>query len=88
MSYVLYDNGSSIKFIREPEGDELTLMKSFIKELTIVREDVIKIGGDCCSCGFYFRHQDVSFPVTVSPIILVSTISQWVTGYDPTPPNE
>ncbi|MBL7724216.1 MAG: hypothetical protein JNK27_08695 [Chitinophagaceae bacterium] len=88
MSYLVYDNGSSIKIVLEQDGSELTLLKSFIKELSIVREDVIKIGGDCCNCNFYFRHQDVSYPVTANQVELINVISQWITGYDPTPPNE
>lgn len=88
MSYAIYDNGSSIIFVLEQDGSELTLLKSFIKELSIVREDVIKIGGGCCNCNFHFRHQEVSYPVTANAVALVNAISQWITGYDPTPPNE
>ncbi len=84
MNYQIYDNGDDIKFVGTG-GEVLSLMKSSIKEITVVREDVVKIGLGCCLSNIYFRHVDVSMPGTPSATDLVILISNWISGIGPEP---
>jgi hypothetical protein len=86
MSYQIYDNNASIRFVNN--GQTLFVMKSSIKAITQVREDMIKIDTGNCFGSIYFRHQDVSEPLTFMPIQLLTYLRYWVSNLQPPGPNQ
>ncbi len=82
MSYTLSNTVASIKFVRA--GKVFYLVKGNIKEITIARDDVLKISTGSCSDGICFRHKDVTSPSTATATSLVNMLNDWL---DPaTPP--
>lgn len=85
MSYQILNNGASIKFVHET--GEFLFMKNAIYDIALVREGTIKISSGDCSSGFYFRHQDVTDPITGNAIQLVDLIGTMLNPYIEEPPN-
>ncbi len=88
MTYELYNNEASIKIVPQQEGATVILLKSAIKEISVVRQDVIKLGGKSCGDSKYLRYRSITYPSAVSALALVNLISEWLTNEDPTPPME
>lgn len=78
MSYQIYDNGASIKFTKD--GKESFVIKNTVTKISVLREDVIKIGTGSCLSSIYIRYQDVSIPVTLSIVDLVNYFNNWITN--------
>lgn len=76
MSYYIFDNGDCIKFIKD--GQLFFLAKSKVMDITVIREDVIKIGMSNCLSAIFFRHQDVASPVTFNAMMLTILLNSWV----------
>ena len=85
MSYLIYDNDVSIGF--NNEGNHFLLLKHAIKEISVIRNEIISISADNCSGGISFRYSDVVDPVTVDISDLVNTINTMIVGYVEPPPN-
>ena len=85
MSYFIYDNGGCLKIVRD--GRFFFLPKSSITGIEVIREDVIKICRANCLGNIYFRHQDVSSPLGITPTILSIIINSYVSNLPLPPPN-
>ena len=77
MSYQIINNGPSLKIIYA--GAEMSVSKRSIQEITVVREDVIKIdtGNKCDSV--YIRHSQITVPVVGSITDLIDELNVWIT---------
>ncbi len=78
MSYQIYDNGASIKFTKD--GKESFVVKNTVTKISVIREDVIKIGTGSCLSSIYIKYQDVSIPFTFSVSELVNYFNTWITN--------
>ena len=77
MSYQITNNGPSLKIIYA--GAEVSVSKRSIQEITVVREDVIKIdiGNKCDS--IYLRRSQITVPVVGSITDLIDELNVWIT---------
>lgn len=87
MSYEINNNIATIRFTSD---NKLYLLnKKAVKEISVVRGDVIKISLGNCSSSIFIKHQDVLLPITQSASILVGLMNDWISDYSvPDPPNE
>ena len=86
MSYEIYDNGASIKFV---SGDEVfLLMKNAIKKISVIRGDYVRIEKKNCSDSLLFNYKNVFVPVTVSALSLMNVINNWMITIIQPPPND
>jgi hypothetical protein len=86
MSYEIYDNGASIKFV---SGDEVfLLMKNAIKKISVIRRNYVKIEKKNCLESILFNYKDVFVPVTVSATALMNVINNWMIAIIQPPPND
>jgi hypothetical protein len=83
MSYQISNNGASIKF--QSTNGRVLLMKWAIKEIVVVRGDIIRISTENCQSGVFFHHKDVSTPVTASATALVNSMNGWLGSFTPPP---
>lgn len=87
MSYVINNNIATIRFTNG--GQVYLLNKKAVREISVVRDDVIKISLGNCSSSIFIRHQDVSLPITQTAGILIDLMNVWISDYSvPDPPNE
>jgi hypothetical protein len=86
MSYTIVDNGGSLKILKG--GRTLFIAKSSITEVTLIRENVIKLSRSNCLNSIYFRHQDVFSPYVFSPGGLAILLNSWVSNTPLPPPND
>lgn len=86
MSYQL---SNAVESIRISDGSKnYFLKKSGIKEISIIKGNVIKVSTGDCMSSIFLRHASVSNPVTGSPIMLVEIIHDWMSDYSlPTGPS-
>lgn len=88
MSYQLFNNVSSIRIVFTPKGEEFILMKSAIKGIFLVREDIIKMSNEDCTKIKYLRFADITQPVIFLPSLLIIMLSQWLSGIGSNPRND
>jgi|GEM_PF-5396851 hypothetical protein len=86
MSYTIFDNGGSLKILRD--GRTLFITKSTITEITVIRENVIKLGRANCINSIYIRHPDVSSPFAFNATTLAILLNSWVANAPLPPPND
>jgi hypothetical protein len=79
MSYQLTDNGKSIRFLHTSSSKELLLLKSSVKQICVLRDDLIQIRIGHDLADLFFHHSDVTLPVTASAGVLVQQINDWIT---------
>jgi len=92
MSYQIVNSGSALKIIYE--GQELSVSKRAVQEISLIREDLIKL--DAADCHpMYLRRSRVSLPVSVSTEQLINELNTWITdcacchcNEEETPPGE
>lgn len=77
MSYQIVNNGPSLKIIYS--GTEVSFSKKSIQEITLVREDIIKIdtGNKCDS--IYIRRSQITIPVVTNIPELINQLNLWIT---------
>ncbi|MEO7982935.1 MAG: hypothetical protein ABI688_02525 [Bacteroidota bacterium] len=83
MSYQIYDTGTSIRFVRD--GKESFVIKNTVTKISVIRENVIKIGTGSCLSSIYIRYQEVSIPFTFSVLELVNYLNTWITNANNSP---
>lgn len=77
MSYQFINNGASIRI--ERDGESTSIGKKSIRDITHIREDLIKIDmGDDCQ-GIYIRQMDVTAPSVSTAQELIYQLSLWIT---------
>jgi hypothetical protein len=86
MSYTIFDNGGSIRVLSN--GRTLFITKSSITEITVVRENIIKLSRSNCLNSLYFRHEDVTSPYAFSPAGLAILLNSWIANAPLAPPND
>ena len=84
MNYQVIDNITSIKFFSE--NGVFLLMKEAVEQITVIREDIIKVSMGKCAGSIFFRHRDVSNPVTTNALELVQLINSMLAPIIETPP--
>jgi hypothetical protein len=82
MGYRFSNNNSSIKV--DKGTGSLLLEKAVIKEISIVREDLIKISTGSCFSALLFRHSDIDFPSLPSALSFISQLNTWINPPEPT----
>ncbi len=90
MSYNIQNLGASLYFTSTSNDGFFLLMKSDIKAIRFVRDDMIKIDTGCCfNSIFIYQHQVLS-PFAMNALELTAILNQWLTtflqGY-PNPPS-
>jgi len=78
MPIQIINNGASIKFAGG--GMEQLIMKQSVLEISIVGENIIKIGVGEPLTNKYFRQSDVTLPITTSAIELRDLINTMITN--------
>jgi hypothetical protein len=78
MGYEIYDTGASIRFVKD--GKESFVIKNTVTKISVIREEVIKIGTGSCLSSIYIQYKDVSVPFTFSVIELVNYFNTWITN--------
>jgi len=78
MSYQGIDNGVSIRIVGDTR--ELLIMKRSIQRIQVVREDMIEIMTADPFRNIFFRHKDVTAPVTDSALLLREAINVMITN--------
>ncbi len=86
MSYALFDNDGCIRFVRD--GETTFITKSAIVNISLIRDEVIKLGMEPCTGSIYIRHKDVTDPITFTPIALMTNIKNWVSNLPPPIPGD
>lgn len=87
MSYVINNNIATIRFTNG--GQVYLLNKKAVREISVVRGNVIKISLGSCGSSIFFKHDDVTMPLTLTAGILVNILNGWISDYSvPDPPNE
>jgi hypothetical protein len=85
MNYQIANDGGNIKFY---SGDkEFSLEKSAIKNIAIIREDIIKISTGSCIGSIFIRQRNVTEPTTTDAIDLVLWLNDIMIVYEETPPS-
>lgn len=79
MTYQIYNDGENLRFAGD--GTAYYLVKQKIKQVALVREDIIRISTENCEKTIYFRRQDVTIPSSLDPQHLVDIIDAWIGGY-------
>jgi hypothetical protein len=77
MGYFIEDKSSSIRFVLGTK--DFFLKKSSIKEISVVRADIIRINCGSCMGSIFIRHKDVTNPVTASAAVLALQLNTWLT---------
>jgi hypothetical protein len=85
MSYAIIDNDACIRFIRD--GEHFFVLKTSIKSISLIREEIIKLETDLCTGSIYIRFKDVTDPITFVPISLMTYLRYWVSNLQPPGPN-
>ncbi len=78
MSYQGIDNGASIRIV--DDTGELLIMKRSIQRIQVVREDMIEITTADPFQNIFFRHKDVTAPVTNLALLLREAINGMITN--------
>lgn len=79
MTYQIYNDGENLRFTGD--GSVYYLVKQKIRQMALVREDIIRISTENCEKTIYFRRQDVTTPSSLDPQHLVDIIDTWIGGY-------
>ena len=77
MGYVIEDKSSSIRFALGSR--DFFLKKSSVKEISVVRADIIRINCGSCMGSIFIRHKDVTTPVTAFAAVLANQLNSWLT---------
>ena len=85
MSYAIFDNNACIRFVRDQET--VFVAKTSIKNISLIRDEIIKLETDLCIGSIYIRHKDVSDPITFMPISLMTYLRYWISNLQPPGPN-
>lgn len=81
MSYQIINNGASIKFISE--AGQFLLPKEIVKQVAMVRDDIIKIVTGDCSGSIFIHHRDVSVPATGNTFLLFDELNVMLNPPEP-----
>jgi len=76
VAYSIEDKVSSIRFVLGAR--DFFLKKSSIKEISVVREDIIRINCGSCMGSIFIRHKDVTAPVTAFAAVLALQLNTWL----------
>ena len=85
MSYAIFDNNACIRFVRDQET--VFVAKTSIKNISLIRDEIIKLETDLCIGSIYIRHKDVTDPITFMPISLMTYLRYWISNLQPPGPN-
>lgn len=84
MSYQL---SNAIQSIHISNGSKsFYLKKKAVKEISIIKGNVIRISTGDCMNSIFLHHGSVSNPVTGSPIMLVEILNDWMNDFSIPPP--
>lgn len=89
MSYQIFNSGASIRFTH-PDGQVL-ILKQCIRQIAVIGDGIIKIDTGQMFRTIFFRHENVSVPVSGSADALATVLNNWITDClctPPTPPME
>ncbi|MEP7374736.1 MAG: hypothetical protein ABI675_15175 [Chitinophagaceae bacterium] len=78
MAIEIKNNGASIRFIGN--AAEKLVMKHTIKNVSVIRQESIRIDMDETLKNIAFRHSDVTEPVTSNAVILAAAINAMITA--------
>lgn len=76
MIYNLYDNGVCIAFVLD--GNTVLIHKTAIKNVSVIRDSIIKIQLDCCMNNIFISFKDVISPPSTSADIMLNQINSWI----------
>lgn len=79
MSYIIQDTGASIRFTSS--DGFFFLMKTDIKAIRFVRDDMIKIDTGCCFNSIFIYQSSVTVPVASSGLQLAGILNDWITVF-------
>jgi hypothetical protein len=79
MSYIIEDTGASIRFT----GSDgfFFLMKTDIKSIRSIRDDMIKIDTGCCFTSIFIYPSSVTAPAASSALHLADILNNWITVF-------
>jgi hypothetical protein len=77
MSYQIFNSGASIRFT-DPDG-EVMIYKQTIRQIAVIGDGIIKIDTGEKFRTIFFRHENVSVPVSGSAVALTSVLNNWLT---------
>jgi len=77
MSYELTNNGASIKIVNESLAK--LVMKHHISEVSLIRQNIIKITRANLLETIYLPYAEVELPVTLSAVALRDQVNTWIT---------
>lgn len=87
MSYIIADTGASLRFTSN--DGFFYLMKHDIKNISPVRDDLLKIDTGCCFNSIFIYASQVTQPFHMDGPHLVHILNTWITtflqGFPPPP---
>ena len=84
MSYQIINDITSLKIVGS--SGEIAVAKDSIKDVSVLRGSVIKIGTGDCMRSIYIKHSEISDPITPHPNNLLDVINDMLTPSIDTPP--
>jgi hypothetical protein len=85
MTYQIANDGGNIKFFAGSK--EFSLEKSAIKEIAVLRDDIVKINTGNCMGSLFIRHRNVTDPVTTNAMDLAIWLNVMMADFEETPPS-
>lgn len=85
MTYQIANDGGNIKFFAGSK--EFSLEKSVIKEISVVRDDIVKINTGNCLGSLFIRHRNINDPITTNALNLAIWLNLLMTEFVESPPS-